>query len=341
MKHVKIFEDFLNEGRGNKAPDSVAAIAKKFQLGSRVINRQLEDTYLFDGFEIKGLVPSLNGELAKKRVPLSFGNVEIYVDQSGRIRAELNPYILITIEFFGAFVDVDGEMKKRYNARISVVGSLDWTAYKTSADFGGESYTDVAKTIADALSANSGVIAELLNVKDEESIPASVKGLMDRYTLKLAKQFYDADTVAEAIVIAAGSSYSYKDHTGRYAGTNTSSRSQKEAYLKEVISALEGFLRNKEYLKAPNWSLDGLNEAEFPASVKKLMDSRSAKSLAKTISGEYERNVANAVALAAGSTTDYTRRNWSSKEAFIKDVLSVLNRYAKDNAYLDAPDIEL
>jgi hypothetical protein len=237
MKHVKIYEEFhgaeessLNEGA---TPAPVLAVAKKFQLGSRVIKKDKTKTYFSqeERIDANRLAAALTAAMAKNRIQLQVD--DIYNEQYYRyVFLPFNPYIglRIVVEKEQIHLDLESATSATY-AEGAKVKKSDW--------FGGETYEDLANEVVAVLRENIRVITELQNMKDEDEMPASMKILVSRYwnSAKKLDSFGHLENVVNGLAVL--------QLVMRDPGED------RRKALEYVIETLEKFLKDKVYLEAP------------------------------------------------------------------------------------------
>jgi hypothetical protein len=240
----------LNE---NRLPSEVLAIAKKFQLGSRVIGKDASGARLPGKIDNNRLASAINSALSRNRIQLQFTGG----DASSYIKIEFNPYIqLYVYSTSGFYRQPDGGLAESSSLWIQLSDTSGNMAIKKSELFGGETYEEIADVIAKVFRDNSGVIAELQAVQDSAEMPASVRNLMrDSRVAKILQGKYP-ETMANAVALAIGATYDYKGFDGRVAGTKEKTIAEREENLKRVLDILNTYLRDKSYLEAAPWRLD-------------------------------------------------------------------------------------
>jgi hypothetical protein len=240
----------LNE---NRLPAEVLAIAKKFQLGSRVISKDASEARLPGRIDNNKLASAINAALSKNRIQLQFTGG----DASSYIKFEFNPYIQLYVYITSGFYrQPDGGLAERSSLWIQLGDTTGNVVIKKSEMFGGETYEEIADIIAKVFRDNSGVIAELQAVQDSTEVPASVRKLMNDSRVAKILQGKNPETMANAVALAIGATYDYRGFDKRIAGTKETTIAEREEKLKAVIDILNTYLRDKSYLEAAPWRLD-------------------------------------------------------------------------------------
>ena len=258
-KHIKVYEDFLNESSGMTA--EIAALAKQFQLGKRALGgREAEFT---DNYQKGALCQVVNDAIARSGLGLNLNFVDKNWESGDYLTLYLNPYVYIAIFFSPPETEVytyngsDRSVDRPSKIEITI-SPISGSDYKKSDRFRRSSYKEIADAVVNLFKNNISLVRELIGIEESVDLPASIVKIMGykREAKSLAGQ--DPVDIARATVLAIGATQNWKSDQrwGVVGGSKETTKKEREEKLKKIISVLNEYLKDKSYLEAAPWSLD-------------------------------------------------------------------------------------
>lgn len=231
MKHVKLFEGFLNEAKG--APDSMIALVKKIQLGSRVVGKEVtdkENTHEPWNGKLKE-DPWLN--MLDQKIKGTGFDFKVALGPGGLLSArrvyKINDYINMIIYRGSSYASVDIE------------DSLTANTIKIAKYYGSNEATTDA--VAAVISANIDIFNQLKSAGAENTSMSVRKLNSDKLASSVEKRLkgfsidsYEAESIAYGILLKALDGL---DAVERAEGIQT------------IVNTLNSYLKDKDYMNLP------------------------------------------------------------------------------------------
>lgn len=232
MKHVKLFEAFINEAKG--APDNIVTLAKKIQLGSRVVGKEV--TNKKNGHE------PWTGKLSEdpwlsmldqklKGTGFDF-KIEAGQDSGGRLQRrvyKINDYINMIV-FRGSS-----------SAKIDIEDALTTATFKKQEYYG----TDEATT--DAVTA---VISKNINLFNALKSAGTENTSMSIRKLNSNELASTVEKRLKGLYVAGGEaeSIAYGILLKALDGLDPAERAEG---LQKIVNTLNSYLKDKDYMNLP------------------------------------------------------------------------------------------
>lgn len=232
MKHVKLFESFINEAKG--APDNIVALVKKIQIGSRAVGKEVTDKR--NGHEPWTGKMSEDPWLSILDQKLKGTGFDFEIDPAGagvltsRRVYKINDYINMIIN------------RGSSNASIDLEDALTAATIKKQEYYGSDEATTDA--VVAAISANMNIFNQLKGVGSENTSMSIRKLNSDKLASSVEKRLkgfsidsYEAESIAYGILLKA------------LDGLNPADRA---AGIQAIVNTLNTYLKDKDYMNLPS-----------------------------------------------------------------------------------------
>ena len=231
MKHVKLFESFINEAKG--APENIVTLVKKIQLGSRAVGKEV--TNKRNGHEPWTGKMSEDPWLSMLDQKLGGTGFDFEIDPAGggmltsRRVYKINDYINMIV------------FRGNSSASIDLEDALTTNTIKKVEYYGSDEATTDA--VAAAISANMNLFNELKNAGTENTAMSVRKLNSDKLASSVEKRLkgfsidsYEAESIAHGILLKA------------LEGLNSSDRAEG---IQTIVNTLNSYLNDKDYMDLP------------------------------------------------------------------------------------------
>jgi hypothetical protein len=232
MKHVKLFEAFVNEAKG--APDSIVALVKKMQIGSRVVGKEVTDKR--NGHEPWTGKMSEDPWLSILDQKLRGIGFDFEIDPAGagvltsRRVYKINDYINMIIN------------RGSSNASIDLEDALTTNTIKKQEYYGNDEATTDA--VAAVISANLDIFNQLKGAGSENTSMSIRKLNSDKLAGTIEKRLKgiyvsggEAESIAYGILLRA------------LDGLDSVERAEG---IQNIINTLNSYLKDKDYMDISN-----------------------------------------------------------------------------------------